>query len=190
MIDLETAIIKSLDYELHFTCPLLFLERYLRIYNLDLIKSDREAHTLSLLAHTFCRMILRTQVYLSLKPSQIAAAVLTLAVNVSTSPIAASLGITPLTDDPKLNSLFFENNINIEMAGVPQLLQKIPYPLKMWNQTVLRTTQLSMEDDIRPAYTKMLKVANELIFCGKLSQDPRLFLEPEGGPSPAVQSNK
>ena len=69
MIDLEEAIIKSLDYELHFISPVLFLERYLRIYNLDLIRSDREAHTLSLLAHTFCRMILRTQVYLCMKPS-------------------------------------------------------------------------------------------------------------------------
>ena len=98
---------------------MLFLERYLRIYNLDLVKTDREAHTLSLLAHTFCRMILRTQVYLCLKPSQIASAVLTLAINVSTSPIAGSIGITPLADDPKLNSLFFENNINIEMDGVP-----------------------------------------------------------------------
>lgn len=60
LIDLEEAIIKSLDYELHFTGPILFLERYLRIYNLDLTRTDREAHTLNLLAHTFCRMILRT----------------------------------------------------------------------------------------------------------------------------------
>ena len=36
LIDLEEAIIKSLDYELHFSGPVLFLERYLRIYNLDL----------------------------------------------------------------------------------------------------------------------------------------------------------
>jgi len=78
-------------------------------------------------------MILRTQAYLSLKPSQIAAAVLTLAVNVSTSPIAKSIGIKPLADDPKLNSLFFENNIVIEMEGVQQPMQQIPYPLKMWN---------------------------------------------------------
>jgi len=78
-------------------------------------------------------MILRTQAYLSLKPSQIAAAVLTLAVNVSTSPIAKSIGIKPLADDPKRNSLFFENNIVIEMEGVQQPMQQIPYPLKMWN---------------------------------------------------------
>ena len=55
--------------------------------------------------------------------------------------------------------------------------QNTPYPLKMWDQTVLNTTKLSMEDDIRPSYSEMLDVANNLIFDGKLSQDPRLFLD-------------
>ena len=64
-------------------------------------------------------MILRSQVYLTLKPSQIAAAVLTLAVNVSASPLAESLGIMAVAGDQKLKSLFVENNINIEMDGVP-----------------------------------------------------------------------
>ena len=40
-------------------------------------------------------------------------------------------------------------------------MQKTPHPLKMWNKTVLRTTQLSMERDIKPSYIKVLKVANE-----------------------------
>jgi len=43
LIDLEEAIIKSLDCELHFTNPVVFLERYLRIYNLDLVRTDHEA---------------------------------------------------------------------------------------------------------------------------------------------------
>ena len=56
-------------------------------------------------------------------------------------------------------------------------MQETPHPLKMWNKTVLRTTQLSMERDIKPSYVKMLNVANEQIFGGKLSDDPRLFLD-------------
>ena len=35
-----------------------------------------------------------------------------------------------------------------------------------------------METDIRPGYIKMIKVANEHIFGGKLSNDPNLFLTP------------
>lgn len=35
LIALETKIIHTLDFELHYTSPLVFLERYLRLYNLD-----------------------------------------------------------------------------------------------------------------------------------------------------------
>ena len=61
-------------------------------------------------------------------------------------------------------------------------MQETPHPLKMWNKTVLRTTQLSLERDIRPAYVKMLKAANEQIFEGKLTGDPRLFIEQDEMP--------
>ena len=39
-----------------------------------------------------------------------------------------------------------------------------------------------MEFDIRPAYIKMLNVANEHIFSGKLSRDPGLFLDQDETP--------
>ena len=47
---------------------------------------------------------------------------------------------------------------------------------------MLRTTQLSLERDIKPAYVKMIKVANEQIFDGKLSGDPQLFIEQDEMP--------
>ena len=40
LIDLEEKIIKTLDFELHFFCPIFFLERYQRILGLDLEKED------------------------------------------------------------------------------------------------------------------------------------------------------
>ena len=43
LIDLEEQIIRMLDFDLHYTGPDFFLERFLRIYNLDKIKKDREA---------------------------------------------------------------------------------------------------------------------------------------------------
>lgn len=43
LIDLEESIIRMLDFDLHFTGPVPFLERFLRIYNLDQVKRDREA---------------------------------------------------------------------------------------------------------------------------------------------------
>ena len=69
LFNLEEKIIKSLDFELHFSGPIPFLERYLRMYNLDLASNDEEAFTISVLAHSFCQMVLKSPAYLSLKPS-------------------------------------------------------------------------------------------------------------------------
>ena len=69
MIDLEESIIRMLDFDLHYTGPIPFLERFLRIYNLDQIKRDREAFAIDYLARNFCRSMLRSKCYLSLKPS-------------------------------------------------------------------------------------------------------------------------
>lgn len=80
-------MIERLDFELHYTSPLVFLERYLRLYDLDLIESDEKAKMISMLACLFCRCLLRSKAYLSLKPSQAAAAAFTLAVRVSRSPL-------------------------------------------------------------------------------------------------------
>lgn len=131
LVALEEKVIKALDFELHYAGPLPFLERYLRIYNLDLYWSDREAYVLSRLARTFCRVLLRSHTYLNLRPSQMAAASLTLAVNVSRSNLAPELGIQ-FIGEPKLNTLLFENVVSIEMDGVKQIDSDLTCPLKMW----------------------------------------------------------
>ena len=117
MINLEGSIINHLDFELHNVGPITFLERYLRIYNLDMTKTDVEASAISSLARAFCKMVLRDASYLDMKPSQLAASALTLAVNISKSPIAESLGIYPIKD-PKLDSLMADNLVSIQMDGV------------------------------------------------------------------------
>ena len=96
LLFLEEGIIKSLDFDLRYAGPIPFLERYLRIFNLDLSANDQEAFTISYLAHSFFKMIIRSPIYLSMKPSLVAAALLTLAVNLSTSPIVTELGFAPL----------------------------------------------------------------------------------------------
>ena len=87
LVDLEADIIKTLDFSLQSASPILFLERYLRIFNYDRAKKDDAALMISVLAYSFCKVALRSQFYLSMKPSQVAAAAITLAVNLSTCPI-------------------------------------------------------------------------------------------------------
>ena len=61
--------------------------------------------------------MLRSKHFLKLKPSQIAASALILAINLSTSDLAPRVGLKKM-QDLNLKSLFFENVINIEMDGV------------------------------------------------------------------------
>ena len=43
LIDLEEKVIRTLDYSLHYTCPIVFLERYQRIFGVDEESIDQES---------------------------------------------------------------------------------------------------------------------------------------------------
>lgn len=93
LIDLEDQVLLTLDFELHFVSPLPFLERFLRLYGLDLFAKQSEcAPQLSKLARKFCRTFAREPVSLQFRSSQVAASALILALNVSLSPVGPKIG--------------------------------------------------------------------------------------------------
>ena len=143
LIDLEERVIRMLDFDLHYTGPIFFLERFQRIYNLDQTQRDRDAYAIDFLARSFCRSMLRSRHFLRLKPSQVGAAALILAINLGTSDLAPKVGIQKM-QDLNLKSLFFENVISIEMDGVRQKSKNESCPLKMWNKVVRRTTKMTI----------------------------------------------
>ena len=152
------------------------------------MKRDRDAYAINYLARNFCRSLLRSKAFLSIKPSQVGAAALILAINLSTSDLAPKVGISKM-QDLNLKSLFFENVISIEMEGVRQKSKNEACPLKMWNKVVRRTTQMKIATDLRPAYIAMCTVVNKYDLDGHLAQEPGLFpLLPEPSVSTA-QSN-
>ena len=108
LIDLETSIIRTLDFDLHYTSPLTFLERYQRLYELDRIIEDRTSGVIDEIARLLIRSLLRSRNYLSLKPSQIAAASLTLAINISKSELVERLGTQPV-NAAKLDRILFDD---------------------------------------------------------------------------------
>ena len=61
--------------------------------------------------------MLRSKNYLQLKPSQVAASALILAINLSTSDLAPRLGLKKM-QEMNLKSLFFEPDTNVDMADV------------------------------------------------------------------------
>lgn len=72
---------------------------------------------ISMMACLFCRCLLRSKAYLSLKPSQTAAAAFTLAVRVSKSPLVKELGFKHV-ENSKIDSLVLDSVVSIEMDGV------------------------------------------------------------------------
>ena len=116
LIDLETGIIRTLDFDLHYTSPLTFLERYQRLFELDRIVEDRTSGVIDEIARLLIRSLLRSRTYLSLKPSQIAAASLTLAVNVSKSELVERLGTYPV-NVAKLDRILFDDVVCTELES-------------------------------------------------------------------------
>eukprot|EP00353_Schmidingerella_taraikaensis_P006493 CAMPEP_0185583920 /NCGR_PEP_ID=MMETSP0434-20130131/28783_1 /TAXON_ID=626734 ORGANISM="Favella taraikaensis, Strain Fe Narragansett Bay" /NCGR_SAMPLE_ID=MMETSP0434 /ASSEMBLY_ACC=CAM_ASM_000379 /LENGTH=229 /DNA_ID=CAMNT_0028203333 /DNA_START=1181 /DNA_END=1870 /DNA_ORIENTATION=- len=176
LIKLETHIIHTLDFDLHYNSPLIFLERYLRLYELDRVKQDPMAYIIDKVARVFCRCILRSKAHLSLKPSQIAAAALSLAANVSKSPLVERLGTKQL-NAAKLDQLIFDDVVctefnsvrqSVAVASVPKLMN---CPLRMWSSKILDHARLDLDFDIKPSYLMLLKEADRVIFAGQLAQD-------------------
>ena len=88
-----------------------------------------------------------------------AAAALTVAINVSESQKAEEMGLLHVCSS-RLDSLPPENVIRIEEDGFcSQDARDENNPYKIWSPTVLNTVNLSVED-IKPAYARIIEFVN------------------------------
>ena len=69
LVDLETSVIKLLDWDLFIPGPLFFLERYQRIFGVDQEHVDSDAARVGNLARKMMRCMLLSSNYLRFKPS-------------------------------------------------------------------------------------------------------------------------
>lgn len=63
MKDLEEAVLRALDFSLQYSSPVPFLERYLRVFGLD-IGRDAATKYITKLARNFCRYMQRDSSFL------------------------------------------------------------------------------------------------------------------------------
>lgn len=80
VIQMESEILKALQFDLNFLCPLHFLERFLRLSRLH------DDYKITTIAEELCKQSLTKMEFLNFKPSVVAAAALTIAINLATSP--------------------------------------------------------------------------------------------------------
>lgn len=133
---MEERVLRSLDFSCHYISPVPFLERYLRIFGIDLEKkSDKHTTQLQKLSHQYCRFMLRDSSFLIYRPSQIAAASLLFAINISQSKVAPLIGINKI-EESEMKSLFFETAIHLGITGVKFFEIDTKCPLRMWNKSV------------------------------------------------------
>ena len=59
ILDLEFNLITELDFDLQFAGPVPFLERYLRIFNLDMMKTKAAVTSIRFLSESLCRLMMR-----------------------------------------------------------------------------------------------------------------------------------
>ena len=177
LLNMEETIIRSLDFNLQHTSPIPFLERFLRIFNLDQGR-DKSAHLIKKLARNYIKFMQRESCFLDYQPSQIASAALLFAINITQSPVAKVCGVENI-EDLKLKSLFFGSAIYMEIGGVKVEEEDQKCPLRMWNSAVEKLTYIQKERDVEPCYSRLVGALNSEQYKGKLSLDPLLFVQKE-----------
>ena len=126
MVNLEEKILKALEFDLVWTSPLQFLERFQRLFSLDQVLHDKHSYLIDSSAIYLCRFMLRDVKFLSFKPSQIAVAAFMLALNANLeTPLSKALDVE-LLDKQFINveSYFHDTTIRIRING--QRAYKIP----------------------------------------------------------------
>lgn len=164
---------------MHYTCPIVFLERYQRIFGLDMEQSDEQSRMIGDLARRFIRCMVSHSSFLKFKTSQISAAALILAINVYQSPIAEQIGLPSQLKDLYQRSAFYEVP-TAEAVGEmsPTTKEAKKGPLAHWNSGVRRLTSKCVGKDLTPCYKVLIKLVNKYEFENGLTADKSLFLEP------------
>lgn len=164
LIDLEEDVIRELDFEMHLPYPVLFLERFQRIFGLDKMTS-KEGQAIDQLARTFCRDFLKENIFLKFKPSHVAAAALTLAMNLSQSKLAKKISLK------KFKGLFRLKYFKTEISETER---KKFGPLAEWCSEIETLTSIK-KCDVSIPYTWILEHINKEMLQNKLVDDADLF---------------
>lgn len=86
-------MIKTLDYDLLYAGPLFFLERYLRLFGLDMAMKDLESARVGSLAKDLLKLTVLDTVYVKYHAAVIAASALLLSINLNSSCNAIHFGL-------------------------------------------------------------------------------------------------
>ena len=96
LIEFEVKVLNILEWDLNCVSPISFLERYQRIFDLDKENDNQYSKLIGVLSRRILRHIVLNASFLKYRPSQIAAASIMLAINMSQSDFAVKIPVTKL----------------------------------------------------------------------------------------------
>ena len=128
-ISLEKDILKALQFDLQFISPIFFLERYQRVFGVDLEDIDITSRKIGRLARDFCFLMQRDADFLQFRPSQIAATSLVFAVK----------------------TYYYKQSMANTMS-LKDISNERDNALKMWTPAIEEMTHLSARDEIKPVF--------------------------------------
>lgn len=99
LIDLEEQILLTLNFSLHATGPIPFIERFQRLFGIDQETLDHDFKQVGFTARQFVKYMQRYGQFLKWKPSQLAAAAIVLSINLNLSKVGPSVGLKALRGD-------------------------------------------------------------------------------------------
>ena len=105
-IALESRILTRLQFDLKYCSPIFFLERFQRLFGLDVEQKDSLASMVGCMSRNMCLLMLREAHFLNYKPSQIASASIMLALNLVNNRVnnsAISITAQNLRDSGLMN---------------------------------------------------------------------------------------
>lgn len=112
VVCMEERILLALEFDLQSVTPLLFLERFIRVFGLDQSALGSEGQQIECLALQYCMFSQRYPRFLDLLPSQVAAASILAAINISISNAASHLRGMKTIDERRLRDHVFDVNVH------------------------------------------------------------------------------
>jgi len=167
LFNLEEDIIRELDFDLQVASPIVFQERYQRIFGLDREETHAEAKQVGQLARLFCRQFTKNGVSQRYKASKVGAVSLILAMNISKSEIAGKLALQ------QFKNVFSHSKFASDTMKQDHFRFG---PLAEWNESVEKLTLLSRDQDFIELYGLFLSYLNKSQYEGALNEDSSLFL--------------
>ena len=100
MIDLEEKVLRALEFSCHHVSPIPFIDRYLRLLGIDQDDDEDDLDLIQIanLAIEYSMVMQRSPSFLKYRPSQIAAASVLCAINISVSSISVGLNLSNICE--------------------------------------------------------------------------------------------